>query len=379
MNKIKEFCRTIDWNEIGIVAFYGYFAINILMKAFAYNHGDGIYKYFFAFTMIFWAIKMVTTKYTLRETIWICILMGAGLGLSVYTKQNTWLLLFMTMVAMKNCTFLNMVKIDVYIRTFCMLILTVGSIFGAYDIGKTVTVDTKYVEIDVYSFGLVEPNTAFLTLFITINILLYYNYEKLNWKWFVATTAIAIGFYEFTFCRTGIAVFFFNWLLIIFEKLIKNHRVKIILALSVPVGTIFSFITMLVYNASNPLMKLMNHLVSGRIYIMNSYFKDQGISFLPRTQEIFYASYHGLIDNTYMFVFLYCGVIVALLFLAAVCWNLFRLYRGRYYKELVMIGCMALYAVLEQFVMNGFMNIYILLCAASLYPGIMDGMKPSQD
>ena len=102
MDRIKTFFRTSDWESVGVAAFYGYFAINILMKALAYDHGDNIYKFFFIFAMSFWAIKIVTTRYTLREIAWIAVLLALGLGLSVITKQNTWLLLFMTIIAMKS-------------------------------------------------------------------------------------------------------------------------------------------------------------------------------------------------------------------------------------------------------------------------------------
>lgn len=375
MERVKEFCRTNNWEAVGIAAYYGYFAINVLMKAFAYDHGDGIYKYFFLFAMIFLAVKVVTTRYTLREIIWAAVLAGLGLGLSIITKQNTWLLLFATIIGMKNCKFDMLVKLTVYIRVFSLIVLVIGSTFGVYDIGFKTTPDTSYVEVPVYSFAMNEPNTAFLAVFLTLAVLLYYNYEKLNKWWFIGTSAVALLFYEFTFCRTGIAVFFFCWALIILEKCIKSDKVKFILALSVPVGAVFSLCTMVLYNGGNSFMALINHLVSGRIYIMNGYYIDQGISLIPRTQEFFYASYHGLIDNTYMFVFLYCGVIVALFFFALVCLTLLRLYRQGHYKELVMIASMALYGVLEQFVMNGFMNPFILLCGILLYPGLLEEEK----
>ncbi len=371
MDRIKAYCSKVNWKELGVIAFYGYFSINILMKAFTYDHGDFIYKYFFVFAMTFWAIKIVTTKYTLREVIWIAILLGVGLALSVITKQNTWLLLFMTIFAMKNCSFKVMIHLGVYIRVISLIILVVGSTFGAFDIGYKTTPDTSYVEIPVYSFAMNEPNTAYLAVFLTLMLLLYDNYEKLNYKWFLGTSVVALVFYEFTFCRTGIAVFFFAWALIVFEKMVKDKKKKFILALSVPVGAVFSLLTMLFYNGGNSFMHLMNHFVSGRIYIMNSYYIDQGIALLPRTQEIFYASYHGLIDNTYMFVLLYCGVIVALFFFALVALTLLQLYKRGHYKELVFIAAMALYGVLEQFVMNGFMNPFILLCGILLFPGIL--------
>lgn len=372
MEKIKAFFEENDWEKIGVVAFYGYFAINMLMKAFAYDHGDDIYKCFMAFAMLFLGIKVVTTRYTLRETIWAAVLGGLGLTLSILTKTNTWLLLFATIIGMKNCKFDVLIKIAVYFRTFSLAVLTIGSTFGVYDIGYKTTPDTRYVEIPVYSFAMKEPNTAFLAVFLTLVLLLYYNYGKLNKWWFLGTSAVALLYYEFTFCRTGIAVFFFCWALIILEKCIKSRRIKFVLALSVPVGALFSLLTMVVYNGGNSAMKLINHLVSGRIYIMNGYYIDQGISLIPRTQEFFYASYHGLIDNTYMFVLLYCGVVVALFFFGLVCLTLFRLYKQGRYSELVMIAAMALYGVMEQFVMNPFMNPFILLCGILLYPGLMD-------
>ena len=375
MDRIKAYSKTVNWKELGVIAFYGYFAINVLMKAFAYDHGTEIYKLFFLCAMPLLAIKILTTKYTLREVIWMALLIGLGLMLSVITKQNTWLLLFMTIIGMKNCDFRVLVHLAVYIRVLSLAILVIGSSCGALDIGYKTTPDTSYVEIPVYSFAMREPNTAYLAVFLTLMVLLYDNYEKLNYKWFLGTSVVALIFYEFTFCRTGITVFFFAWILIIFEKLVKDKKKKVILAMSVPVGAVFSLVTMWFYNGSNSLMHLINHFVSGRIYIMNSYFKDQGLSLIPRTQELFYASYHGLIDNTYMFVLLYCGVIVALFFFVMVSWTLIRLYRLGHYKELVFIAAMALYGVLEQFVMNGFMNPFILLCGILLFPGILKADK----
>ena len=182
MNKIKNIYLETNWNKIGITAFYGYFAINILMKAFAYDHGDDIYKYFFVFGMIFLAIKLLMTKYSLREVLWAAILMGVSIPLSIITKSNTWLLLFLTIIGMKNCDYHKLIKIAVYIRCISVCILVLGSAFGVYDIGYKTTPDTNYVELPVYGFGMGEPNYAFLSVFLTILLLLYYNYEKLNKK-----------------------------------------------------------------------------------------------------------------------------------------------------------------------------------------------------
>ena len=146
-----------------------------------------------------------------------------------------------------------------------------------------------------------------------------------------------------------------------------------VLALSVPVGAVFSLCTMLFYDGGNSVMRLLNHLVSGRIYIMSSYYKTQGVSLIPRAQELFYGQYYGLIDNTYMFVFLYCGAIVALFFPVVCDENAVSAYRGGYYKELVMIGGVcALRVCWNSSSLNGFMNPFVLLCGILLYPDLLE-------
>lgn len=375
MNRVKQWFGEIDWRQFGIVSYYAYFAINVLAKAFAYDSGDNIYKYFMYTGIFFLAIKLVTTKYTLRELLICCIFLGMGLTMYIVTKSATMLLLFLTIMGLKDCKFGRLIQMSVYIRMVVALIMVIGSVYGIFDIGYKTKPDTNYIEMPVYSFGFNEPNMAFLTIFILLMVLLYYNYERLNALWFLTTAAVAFLFYEWTFCRTGIAVFLFAWVLIIFDKLVKNKRVKIVLALSVLVGALFSFCAMVFYAGDNPLLHLLNHFVSGRIYIMNSYLTDQGLAFFPRNQELFYASYYGLIDNCYMFMLLYGGWIMAIAYLVVMCAAMYRLYEKECYRELVMISVFALYGVLEQFVMNAFMNPFILLAGILLYPGLLETEK----
>lgn len=373
MNTVRTFLKNADVKKIGVVSFYAYFAINVLMKAFSYDHGDNIYKYFFYTAILFWSIKMIFTTYTMREVFWIAGMMGIGVMLSVITRQNMWLLSIMTVAAMKNCRFSVIAQIAVWIRCVAAVILVGGSLIGIFNIGEQTKLDSGYVEQHVYGFAMGEPNTAFLTVFLALLLVLYYNYERLNILWFAVTSLIALVFYKMTFCRTGVLVFFFCWGLILFEKIVKNKKIKSVLVCSVSVGAAFSLLTTLFYDGNNALLYKINHLVSGRVYIMNTYYKDQGLSLFPRTQAVFYTSYHGLIDNSYMNVTFYAGILVAVLFFVIIFKTMIRLYRMECYKELVMIGILALYGVLEQFVLNGFMNIFLLLCGMLLYPGIVEG------
>lgn len=346
--------------------------MNVLAKAFAYDSGDKIYNYFMMLGMALLAVKLVTTKYTMKEIFWSALFLCIGLCIMVITKKATLLFLFLTIIGMKGCSFQKLIQISVGIRLFVTVLLVLGSVYGVYDIGYKTTPNAKYVEVPVYSFSFGEPNMAFLSVFLLLMLLIYSNYEKLNIWWLLGTSLTAGLFYEFTFCRTGIIVFVFGWVLILFEKLVKSSRAKGILTLSIPVGALFSFAVMVLYREDRAIMKTIDRYVSGRVNILGGYYRDQGIALFPRNQEFFYASYHGLIDNSYMYILLYCGVIFAAVFFVVLCRTLFVLYKKGCYKELVMLGTFALYGVLEQFVLNGFMNPFILLTGILLYPNLLD-------
>ena len=337
---------------MGIIAYYGYFAVNVLVKAFGYDSSDQIYKFFMLSGVILLGMKLVTTRYTLREIVVIALMLGAGLFIWVMTKKATILFLFLTIIGIKDVCFRKLIEISVWTRLFVAFIMVAGSAYGLFDIGYKTVPNAQYVEVPVYSLGFSEPNAAYMTIFLLLMLML---------------------------CRTGIIVFFFAWGIILFEKLVKNKKVKFIYALSIPVGAIFSFVMMILFNSDNDIMKTIDRYVSGREYILGKYYHDQGLALLPRNQEYFYASYHGLIDNAYMYILLYCGWIFAIAFFAALCVMLVRLYKAGGYKELVMLSVFALYGIMEQFVLNGFMNPFILLAGVLVYPTMLNEISDGGD
>ena len=379
MEQIRKWIRENDWKSMGIIAYYGYFAVNVLVKAFGYDSSDQIYKFFMLSGVILLGMKLVTTRYTLREIVVIALMLGAGLFIWVMTKKATILFLFLTIIGIKDVCFRKLIEISVWTRLFVAFIMVAGSAYGLFDIGYKTVPNAQYVEVPVYSLGFSEPNAAYMTIFLLLMLMLYYFYEKLNIWWFFGTCLTAFIFYKITFCRTGIIVFFFAWGIILFEKLVKNKKVKFIYALSIPVGAIFSFVMMILFSSGNDIMKTIDRYVSGRVYILGKYYHDQGLALLPRNQEYFYASYHGLIDNAYMYILLYCGWIFAIAFFAALCVMLVRLYKAGGYKELIMLSVFALYGIMEQFVLNGFMNPFILLAGVLLYPTMLNEISDGGD
>jgi hypothetical protein len=184
MDQIRKWIQENDWKSIGIIAYYGYFAINVLVKAFGYDSSDQIYKFFMLSGIILLGIKFITTRYTLREVVIIALLLGAGMFIWVMTKKATLLFLFLTIIGMKDVQFGKLIGISVWIRLFVAAVMVIGSVYGVYDIGYKTTPNAQYVEVPVYSFGFNEPNTAYLTIFLLLILLVYSYYEKLN-GWYI--------------------------------------------------------------------------------------------------------------------------------------------------------------------------------------------------
>ena len=183
---------------MGIIAYYGYFAVNVLVKAFGYDSSDQIYKFFMLSGVILLGMKLVTTRYTLREIVVIALMLGAGLFIWVMTKKATILFLFLTIIGIKDVCFRKLIEISVWTRLFVAFIMVAGSAYGLFDIGYKTVPNAQYVEVPVYSLGFSEPNAAYMTIFLLLMLMLYYS-MKIKYMVVFGTCLTAFIFYKITF------------------------------------------------------------------------------------------------------------------------------------------------------------------------------------
>lgn len=66
--------------------------------------------------VILLGMKLVTTRYTLREIVVIALMLGAGLFIWVMTKKATILFLFLTIIGIKDVCFRKLIEISVWTR-----------------------------------------------------------------------------------------------------------------------------------------------------------------------------------------------------------------------------------------------------------------------
>lgn len=356
--------------------FYSYYALLIIAKSYGYNSGDFFYKICFYVGAVLLLIKLFNTRYTFREYALLLIFLGI-VGI-IYLKLGdlTALLLLITVAGMKECNFLTVIKMTAIIRLLTLTgqLLMVG--IGIIDVQRQLADPSDVNSRVLYALGWNKPNSAFLSAFLTVVVIMYLYYDKLNIWHLLLTSVPMIILFRLTYCRTGMILFLGLWVLIFLEKVTKNKKYYKVFCLSYAGAFLLSYLSVRYYQSTSEVSKVLNHLFSGRIDIMKTYYSTVGLSLFPRDISVFSFYSNRIIDNLYMSITITSGILSGILFVFLLTKLMFWLYKNMFYKEIIFMVIFAAYAMLEQFPLNPSMNPFILLLAVLLYGNkVMIGEK----
>ena len=353
--------------KIAEFSFYAFYVLLIIAKSLGYNSGDLIYKICFYVGVLFLLVKLVNTKYTLREILWIAFFLVIVFLIYFKLGDLSELLLLLSVVGMKNCNFSTIMKLTVITRIAVTVTQLLLVSVGLMDAQQQLVDDGLNPIREVYALGWTKPNLAFLGGFLAVVVFLYVFYEKLNIGYFLGTMLPMVLLYKVTYCRTGIIVYFFLWVLIIVDKAIRYKKIYWLYCLAYVVGYVISFLAMHFYQGTYGYMQTINQVFNGRIDIMNTYYKTVGLSLFPRDVSIFSFNLNRIIDNLYMSLTITSGIIVGVLFVVLLTRCMYTLYHKKCYKEIIFMVIFAVYAILEEFPLNPSLNPFMLLLGVLLY------------
>lgn len=359
--------NTEQFEMIGNISFCMYYAIMVIIKTFGYVSYETFFKIAFVMAVVCLAVKVLTTKYTMREFLILYLLLAVSAVCWLRVGEKNVLFITMSLWGMKNIRFDTLMKSTVWIRVIGTLLMIMLAFCGVLDLQANTAVATDFSTYSVYAFGYIKSNAAYYMIFVTIAIVLYIQYEKLNFWYFAVSAAVCLLAFEATFCRTGLIVFFAMWALIILDKLSKNKKYYQLLTMTTAGVFIISWIWMVIYKINNTFMFRINRMLSGRIEITNNYYKAYGMTLFPKTVNIFWDMNYTTIDNLYMYLFISCGAIFTILFVYWASRSQWKMYCNGYYREIIFFTIFAVYAVLEQSPMNPILNPFILFTANLVY------------
>lgn len=372
MNRIKKRIIDIQQNraqieQIGNISFLGYYAIMVILKTFGYVSYETFYRLAFAFALIFLVVKVLTTKYTIREFLILYLLFIVGAICWLRVGEKNIMLIALTLWGMKNIDFEELLKATIGIRIVGTALVILLACVGIFDIEQDLDIGTDFTQKLVFGLGYDKPNAAFYLIFLIVALVLYIDYSKLNLWHFVTSVVLCYAAYRATFCRTGIIVFCGMWALIILDKLCKDKRYYKLLCCQVLVLFLISLFAMVSYRKANSIWYRINRMFNGRIEIGNNYYKAFGTTLGPKPAQIFWDMNATTMDNLYMYLFISCGVIVTLCFVYFTTKAQLKLYQEGHYREIIFFTVFAVYAMLEQSPFNPVLNPFILLLGNQVY------------
>lgn len=381
-NILHDGKNRITAGQYGVISMTMYYGVMTASKALGMDSSNSLYYVMFGIACIMLLFKYCVTQYTVRQ-IALDVLLGCiGIVCFVISHDMTLLLLAMTVAGLKDCNFRELACTAFYVRLAITSFMVIASFLGIFDQGETAQTTTSFQDITVYNFGYSTANNAYINIFVLMALFLYIRYDRINWKYFIGTSVIAMLMYTFTNSRTGTLLFFAVWFFIFCEKFLLARKGRYVffwlMAASTLICAVFSYAATSMFNPDGGYWsEYINRIFSGRLNITHKYHEALSVSLIPRTSAVMDAHRgFGFIDNSYMSVYFHDGLIVALIVLVLICISNYSLFKKHCYKELVFIASFSVYAMMEEFPLNPVVNPFIMLTAGVIYKASFSIERP---
>ena len=186
MNNVK---RLIGWAYRNSDVFYYFSFLSLVFaKSRGFYSGNTEYRIIMVFSMLCLGIKLVLTKYTLKEIIAMAAIALYAVFIYLKTGYITFTITVVTLLGAKNIDVYDLMKKVLFVRLICMTVLISASTAGI--VGNFVK--DQYDDGLTYSFGFQNPNDFMVNVFVNVALIFYLNYKKLNVLYFLLS---AYAFY----------------------------------------------------------------------------------------------------------------------------------------------------------------------------------------
>lgn len=204
-----------------------------------------------------------------------------------------------------------------------------------------------------YALGFSYPNTV--SLFLFVGCLCYILYNKPTWLARGIMVGLTAGTYIVTQSRTGcICVAFLLILDVLSDFVPIKGKWRYICAIAFPLLTIFTILLSRSYGRE--WINKVNDLLSGRIWIFNSYAQDNYLSFLGMPLDT-----RGPIDNLYLNVLILQGLPCYLIYLIIYTIASYKAIKSNHPKIFIGLLVYFIYSLFEATLMSYSCAIFVAL------------------
>lgn len=307
------------FSNYALTSFYLGIIILFFLKFLGLNFGDNIYKIGTVISMIFLFLKIINTKYTKREQVYIFFLILLAVFLLWISRRPALPMSIIILISSKEINKKDFIKIIFFTCLIAFIIVILFGITGVLENVK-VTMDrlsaSGVTQITRYSLGYYHPNVTYMNYFIIITLYFIYKDNKISNYMYILILFIAIILYIITLSRTG----FICLLIIVFLSYILKYEIPKKLRLIkylkfLPIILGFGIIGLsFLYNGNVTIFSLFDKLFSGRLYYNNLFLNQMPITLFGVDMSIL-ENAELFLDCGYVLLFLSHGIVIFSIFI----------------------------------------------------------------
>lgn len=385
MNIVKKFTGWAYRNND--IFYYFSFLSLVFAKSLGFYSGNTEYKIIMIFSMLCLGLKLVFTKYSLKEILVMAVIALYAVVIYLKTGYITFTITVVTLLGAKDIDVHELLKKVLFVRLICMTVLVSASVVGIV----SNFVKDQYDDGLTYSYGFQNPNDFMVNVFINVALIFYLNYKKLNILYFLLSAYAFYAVFRVTKSMTGMMLGVFLLVVFVclkfFDKFGDNgQKIKrFVSALVVPTSLwcfIGTFIMSVVFDVNNKFMFKLDQLVSGRLKIQHQYWLNYGFSMFGKDISRGAARWdgvqinNGFLDSNYWCSFYKYGFVSVMIFIVFLVAASLYFHKKKNYNVVIILNTICIYGLMEDFLISSIVNPFLLLAAYAVYETFKEKTKP---
>lgn len=321
----------------------------------------------FQVTFVLCLIKIMMTKYNVKECSLMLVFFIVGIVVDQITDQNEVIRIVAFVAAAKDINQKRALKVVFWITTIGILCLIGLSLLG---VAGNIYLETDfYRETGIerrYCLGIGHPNALHCMYWSLVTLGVYVYYDVLKWWHCLIIMAVNVGLFSLTDSRTGLLATTLSLFIaatgIIFKQL-KDKKLVYIIAIIVVISCVgFSIVVACfnglygdVYRELPPILEKLNQKMTGRI-------RDGGYVGAIRKWRLFSnLDKKGYLDMGFIKLFYWYGIVPAILYIVSTLLLIVDSMKKKKIETLIVVVSFSVYTIVEAHVISPYFGRNYLL------------------
>lgn len=331
-------------------------ALMIFEKSLGLSSTSKLYKLSGMLMLMGMLVVILLTKYTLRQYI-VFLLMCAVCGMiTICSRKTTMIFPVFAIYAAKDIRMDNYWDIIKWVWTAGFLTAIMMNVLGLRESNIIMqyrfygSKDDMFIRGDM---GYGHPNTLCAVADIMI-ILWCFTPKRPRWYIYVIMSIINILIYCITLSSGGVVI---GFLAIICSACMKYITKKIICVVSV-IPCIVTIVCAILFDNTSVIWWIVNNALSGRLNWIHEYLYGYDVHLFG---QVYSGAVTNICDNAYVNILLQFGIVIWLIIAVLYCVTIRKAYINNDKRSMLICAIMLVYAFIEQFFQNCFMNVSFLV------------------